>query len=355
MFKVKIRDKGRKYLQLYYLDPFTGREISRSSRTDNHREAERAAMKWEQELESGVVDKQISWEVFREKVRGEYLANRPQTTVNGYNCALSTFEDIIGKPRWLNLITSETLSRFAAGMRSAKIPNSTAAKHVRHLRAVLKWAEKLGVINRAPAVTMPRVAEKSKGRPITVEEFDAMIAAIPANVESQPAAWEAFIRGLWLSGFRLQELMKLSWDSPPVRLRMDGKFPAIEWAAEGHKSGKVETSPITPDFAELIRSQTTTVGAVFPLPVATHFTVSDVIAKIGRAAGVKVSSSKFASAHDLRRSFASRWSLKVTPAVLRSLMRHASISTTMEFYVRHESDEIAAILQEFEGPKKSRK
>jgi len=53
---------------------------------------------------------------------------------------------------------------------------------------------------------------------------------------------------------------------------------------------------------------------------------------------------KFASVHDLRRSFDSRWSRKVTPAVLKRLMRHADIETTMRYYVDLDADDIAAEL-----------
>ena len=74
-------------------------------------------------------------------------------------------------------------------------------------------------------------------------------------------------------------------------------------------------------------------------------------AKSARRAGVKVRSKvkskidpatgerrpvevvKFASAHDLRRSFGERWAERVLPKVLMELMRHESIGTTMRFYV----------------------
>jgi hypothetical protein len=50
---------------------------------------------------------------------------------------------------------------------------------------------------------------------------------------------------------------------------------------------------------------------------------------------------KFASAHDLRRSFGSRWARKVMPAVLQKLMRHESIETTMGYYVDLDADDLA--------------
>jgi integrase len=53
---------------------------------------------------------------------------------------------------------------------------------------------------------------------------------------------------------------------------------------------------------------------------------------------------KFASAHDLRRSFATRWAARVKPATLQLMMRHADIKTTLDYYVDQDADEVAAEL-----------
>jgi integrase len=53
---------------------------------------------------------------------------------------------------------------------------------------------------------------------------------------------------------------------------------------------------------------------------------------------------KFASAHDLRRAFGQRWSGRVMPTVLRELMRHASIATTMAYYVGDNAEATADVL-----------
>jgi integrase len=53
---------------------------------------------------------------------------------------------------------------------------------------------------------------------------------------------------------------------------------------------------------------------------------------------------KFASAHDLRRSFGTRWASRVKPVVLQKLMRHANIQTTLTFYVSLDSDDVASQL-----------
>ena len=64
---------------------------------------------------------------------------------------------------------------------------------------------------------------------------------------------------------------------------------------------------------------------------------------IGEKAGVVVNKSagKFASAHDLRRSYGNRWAKLVKPATLQLLMRHRSIETTMKYYVDLDADDIA--------------
>ncbi|MDP7303992.1 MAG: tyrosine-type recombinase/integrase, partial [Pirellulaceae bacterium] len=55
---------------------------------------------------------------------------------------------------------------------------------------------------------------------------------------------------------------------------------------------------------------------------------------------------KYASAHDLRRSFGERWSSRVMPNVLQELMRHENYATTMRYYIGQKAKRAAAILWE---------
>ena len=125
---------------------------------------------------------------------------------------------------------------------------------------------------------------------------------------------------------------------------------------------------MTPDFAGFLMEtpESEWHGRVFKVdgvlsgsPI-TIKRVSRTISAIGKRAGVKVDQRhkrdrktgekvevvKFASAHDLRRSFGTRWARRVMPAVLRQLMRHASIETTMKYYVDLDADELADELWE---------
>ena len=52
-----------------------------------------------------------------------------------------------------------------------------------------------------------------KGRPITAEEFERMVAVVPSVVgDDQALPWRHYLRGLWASGLRLGESLDLWWD-----------------------------------------------------------------------------------------------------------------------------------------------
>lgn len=124
---------------------------------------------------------------------------------------------------------------------------------------------------------------------------------------------------------------------------------------KGHKDRHLT---IAPEFAEfLLRTPPAErTGYVFTIPRRvrgprlTEHCVGELVSKIGRAAGVKINADpktgkvKFASAHDLRRSFGERWASRIVPHVLMKLMRHESIETTMKFYVGRNVQATADVL-----------
>ena len=225
---------------------------------------------------------------------------------------------------------------------------------------------------------MPKRAKHAndamKGRPITAEEFERMLAKtesvlITAGSRLLPdcrptivASWRFYLEGMWTSGLRLEESMELHW-TDRARLCIDdlnGDRPMIWIPGEKEKGNRDRVLPMSPEFAEFLRQTPLTArqGFVFnPMSIRRDYSarlvpkrVSGVVSDIGKAANVKVSESggkvKFASAHDLRRSFGERWASRVMPNVLQELMRHEAIQTTMRYYVGQNAKRTSAILWE---------
>ena len=185
-----------------------------------------------------------------------------------------------------------------------------------------------------------------KGRPITPDEFDDMLACLPEVVGPSVESWSFLLRGYWWGGLRLAEALALRWDTSGtfgvVDLDDPDSLPTFGVRAEGEKGNRDRVLPMAPEFAQLLRAVPVAdrVGWVFA-PGGPRGgsrrpdNVGATIARLGQVAGIVVNEStgKTASAQDLRRSFGERWASRVMPQVLMELMRHESIATTLRYYV----------------------
>ena len=353
----------RKNLVLRFVDPNTGRQKTRSAKTTDLKIAERAAAVWEAELREGRYQSpsKITWAEFRERYENEVLPGLAKGTDEKVQSTFNLVERILAPDR-LRSVTSERISYFQAELRKARAED-TIASYLAHLKAALNWAVRIGLLHSAPSIQRPRRAKGSKvmkGRPITTEEFERMLAKVPEKAQAGKADdWKYLLNGLWLSGLRLGEAIVLSWDdSSQLRIDLSGKYPMLRIPAELEKGNKDRVLPIVPDFAEFLTAtpEEERVGFVFNLP-RRHLVVQSlrnwtgrIISAIGKSANVKVHTQprtkkvKYASAHDLRRSFGERWALRVMPHVLKELMRHETIETTMRYYVGRNADTIAETL-----------
>lgn len=351
---VKYRD--RKYLMMRYQDPVTKKQTARSTGTTDRRQAEREAAKWEAELQEGRYQEsnRISWEDFRERYEDEKLSSLADNTAIATGTAFNHLERLISPKRLMDL-TAPVLSRFQAKLRQENMKETTIATHLRHLRAGLSWAVSVGLLVKVPVIHMPKRARGRtlmRGRPVTDLEFQKMLATVAQVRPADADAWRYYLQGLWLSGLRLEESTVFSWDSDsPISVDLAGRRPRFRIFAEAEKGHQDRLLPMTPDFAEwlLQTPEKPRVGYVFPLPARatgrqmTSARVGRIVSKIGERAGIVVNSAegKYASAHDLRRSFGTRWAPRVKPATLQLLMRHKSIETTMKYYVSQDADGVA--------------
>jgi integrase len=260
----------------------------------------------------------------------------------------------IVNPKNLLVLNSDTLSRFQAGLRNTGMVETSIATHLRHLRAALSWAKTMGFIAKLPDIQMPKRAKGRKlmrGRPLTASEFAALLKAVAAVRPDDAPAWIRLLNGLWLSGLRLTESSIVSWDDDsPFAIDLSGRRPRFRIYAEAEKGHEDRFLPMTPDFAEFLQNtpQADRSGIVFPLfsctgKLLTAHTIGELVSAIGEEAGIIVNKAKqkFASSHDLRRSFGTRWASRVKPATLQLLMRHKAIETTMKYYVDQDADDVA--------------
>jgi integrase len=152
-----------------------------------------------------------------------------------------------------------------------------------------------------------------------------------------------------LRAWALAEAIDLYWDRlDRNHVDLKGRRPMLRFRAKHQKNRKEQRVPITPDFAAFLMEtpEDERTGLVFPMGARNVTTISDVITKIGTKANLVVNSDtgKYASAHDFRRSFGSRWARKVMPAVLQKLMRHADIKTTMKFYADQDAEDVGDVV-----------
>lgn len=352
----------RRFIQARWTDPITGKLKTKSTATTIRRDAERFAARLEQQLNDADYREplRVTWDEFRKRYEAEVGPTKAPKTLAKTRSMFKAVEDLIG-PKYLSAMTSAVISAYATKLRARGAATWTVRGHLAELRKTLRWAYRIGLLSQLPSIELPRATTHMKGRPITGEEFDRFLQAIPKHVKNPDwvPGWRHLCEGLWLSGLRREEAMTLHWtDETQILVDLTGRYPMLRIPAEKQKSRRFELLPITPDFAEfLLRTpEDERYGWVFRpwtpprgvskqiehRPSAEH--VGKVLSRIGKAAGIKVNDTKFASAHDFRRSFATRWTMRVPSQLLCVMMRHASEATTRRFYRGETAQQAAAQL-----------
>ncbi len=365
---IVVRRKGRKFLYLRYECPITGEKLEKSSGETTEREARKRAGEWQAELiAGGGKSSSAKWQEFRLRYEEGKVFGLRQRTSEKISSMFNVVEDTM-KPDNLRRITPQWITTLQRRLLDGGSSPATVESHCRHLKAALNWAKEQNIIQQVPKfpkLNKVRTAKQMKGRPITAEEFERMLLAVEKTMyPKQHASFKFLLNGLWLSGLRLGEALSLTWDqwADGIRVDMSGKFVKLIIPLESEKGGQDRIYPLTPDFAELLRTVPAAerTGLVFQ-PILYRGvcnridTVSKAISGLGEAAKIKVDEKPakekgkpaipvWGSAHDLRRAFGFRWSRKVNSMVLKELMRHSSVTTTEKFYVGINADDTAALL-----------
>lgn len=356
-----VRRKGRKFYQAEFVDPITGKVTAKSTKETNRRLAERFAVELERELERGIYKRGATpWDLFKERYVEEACDGLREKSIQSVESTFRAVDQLINPKTLQGLARPDALSKFRQAL-GAKVRNrggedvalssATVNKHLRNLRAAFWWAKKSGMLAEVPDLPfVKRAGTGAKSRAVTAEEFERMLDAVPKVVDkSQASEWEFLLRLLWLTGMRLGEALALRWFEGPVSLEIQGKRPVVVFSPEGQKANQTDTIPLTLDAVELINEREVVAGGFVVMPSRKVRTVdwpSRVISKVGAKALVFTAVGKAASAHDLRRGFATQLSRFVKTSQLTSAMRHKSLSTTMRYYVHDTVESLTEALDE---------
>lgn len=337
------RFKDRPYPMLQWHDPDTGRRKSVSAGTADPKAIEKARADLEYELNHNLhQDKsKMTWERFTEIYTEERLSE-----TGGHNQALAAtvlgmFERLM-RPKNLGAVNERMITAYGVKLRELGRRPSTVHAHFRYMKAALRWAASQKFIHEVPRILMPKVPKgttRAKVRAaarLTQEEYERLLMKAPND------GWRLLIAFAWHAGLRLQEARNVHAD----HIDLDAHLIHLP----ANKAGDVDAVAfITPELDAMLRAM---FPDGFPRRRLIHGNdvpwgvneVSKGFIEIAKAAAVKGGGkSGFATLHDLRRAYGTRWAGKVPAQVLQRMMRHANISTTLTFYADTEQAALAAV------------
>jgi integrase len=347
------RFKDRQHLMLQWFDPQTGKRKSKSAETTDADAAEIKRGDLEAMLNAGLhkESSRMGWEAFREAFEAEYLPGVRASTASLFRHTFDLFEEL-GRPVQLRALNERSLSQFVAAMRSRTMRDkhkgyaaSTIRRALQNLHTALAWAVEQKIIPACPKFPTVRVPKRNP-QPVPEEHFLKLVEAAP------DAYLRAYIMTAWLAGLRLSEAASLLWERSDDLPWVDLAGSRIWLPARFVKANADQWVPLDPALRETLMALPRTGDRVFRFvdrrvkrverEIATH-SLSERIKRLAACAGVPL------TYHKLRKGFGCRYAGKVAAHVLQRLMRHASIKTTMDYYVNIDAAVEEAVLGSCKG------
>jgi integrase len=278
-------------------------------------------------------------------------------------------------------LSEDLVQELREVMEDEGLAEASISSNMATLWAALNWGADMQLL---PRLHRPRnrrvkgdaaVTSKAKGRPLTLEEIERMIDKIKTNTQIGERGGKPVlvrrpdegaeqvinaIHAMRLMGLRLDDCHRLRWGVSDVDhyLKLDTRTPCV-CLCSAQKSGREQELPLIPDAVTWLRTLSQADGYVCRLggTKGQHKTpnrLGRIIANAGRAAGVVVKATggkggkpKYASAHDLRRTFVKSL-LKLLDGNLHEakiLSRHASIQTLLDYYADDDTATLATKLR----------
>jgi len=306
-FRISVyRPKAARGYVIRYDDPDTGRRWKRT-RLTRKADAEDQAEALVRAVDEGRAE--LTWDEFCELYGSQHMANLSSDHIEMWSTTRRWIKEYFRpRPRLLaDLCDAKRILRWQNRLRKARsLSDTSVARYSSYVRAALNWAYRLELIGRVPAIAVG--STRSRGGAISLADLDAMCEA---TRELRPGDYihiQRFMRGLFWSGLRLDQLRRLSWDRGS-HLWLDGSrdIPVIWISFSGEKSRRDENRYVLPEFWELACESAIRRGPVFPVAGRSgqmaKSTLGHIISDCGRKLGLVTDpeSGKCASAHDMRK------------------------------------------------------
>lgn len=337
--------KDRQSYMLQWRDPDTNKIKSQSADTHIIGVARMKAAVLQADLNRGFHKdvSRMSWERFRELFEDEYLASKRLNTQLAYGDTLDKFAEL-ARPPAVSKITARTVSSFAAALGRLPTRGRTGQKassiklRLQHLRTALRWAVDQGMLAKCPKFPKIDVPEKLP-QPVPVESFERIYAKAEGD-----AMMQAYLLCGWLAGLRLSEAYELEWEESEEAPYVDLARSRIVLPAGFAKSKVDQWVPLDALLRETLLALPRQGAKVFrfvkrltgePIPAGA---LSRRVVRLAKRAGVRL------TMHTLRKGFGCRYAGKVPAQVLKQLMRHKNIQTTLDYYVNTDAAAMEAVL-----------
>lgn len=370
MIKVRVVRTKRDGVVLKWTDPITGpRQVKAEGR--NRRAHEEQRRELEDELNHQGT--RLTWQRFYDRFWDSYLCDMSP----GHQGKCSVMSERLVraaerrrmKPLFCKDITTNLVTSVEDSMRDEGLSEATIRSNMATLWSILSWGVDEELIHKIHRPRRRRgkrskiLETASKGRSLTLEEVERLEDAIAKCVKpyEPPQPFVRAARAARLIGLRLSDCWLFRWepmeDTHYVE-NLHGRTPAISFCP-AQKSGRREIVPLTPPAIAWLRSIEQESGWVCRTRGAkgehrTSNRLGRVIAAAGKAAGIVVKQNggrggkpKYASLHDLRRTFATTWHQRLTVAELQRLTRHGDPQTLMRYYADAPDSTLVEKLQRY--------
>lgn len=231
--------------------------------------------------------------------------------------------------RYLRDVTPISFQKWLNDNRRAGLHQKTLNEYRGHLFSFLGWLKDQGMIADNPLRTI---------KPMKLPTSDSKRALSPEELRRLCEAAPWYRRCLYVfaahTGLRRVEMRELTWN----RIHLDGDVPCMELDPTTTKNGKRDLLPLLPDVVDALRELRQKSPSYRDKVFYKGITENRRLRSDMEHAGIPLldSRGRRIEFHSFRRTFATILAnSNVSPSVAKKMMRHASISLTLELYADH--------------------